>query len=369
MGFYINEFTYELKQHLNLSEQAWEIIYNDMRDFYGEEKKQSFSGFLNRIFYNFYQDAEGSIDVRSHKKREELLDLAKKNEKVFSDPSATEKIISLLVREYEKELIEKASSYSKGIGKKFRVNRQNIEILRESDASSFYNDSIGAYMKAVLEEYVTLPTAKRESIFFKDVLDVCNMAISQRNKLKLSLQHKISAKTSELYTRKFYVSPYAIVTDKNKLFNYLVGISEEITNDGEVLEKRISSFRISRIEKCAVMHSMSGFLSQQRIDEIQKELQKKSPQYMSGDVTDIEISFTKKGLEMLERHLYLRPSSYKKLDDSRYVFHCTELQAIHYFFKFGRDALVISPDRLHKKLKRYYKDALDSYEQFDEENR
>ena len=110
MGFYINEFTYELKQHLNLSEQAWEIIYNDMRDFYGEEEKQSFSGFLNRVFYNFYQDAEGSIDVRSHKKREELLDLANKNAKVFSDESSTERIVSLLVGEYENELIDFCAS-------------------------------------------------------------------------------------------------------------------------------------------------------------------------------------------------------------------------------------------------------------------
>lgn len=361
MGFYVNEFTYELKQHLNLSERAWDVIYGDMRDFGGDENKQSFSGFLNRVFTCFYQEACGSIGIRTKELREHLASLST----AFADAAQTEQMITLLVNEHQKALLQKALSYPKGIGKKFRVNRRNIEILTDSDAADFYNDSIGTYMKAVFEEYTTLPPAKRERIFFKDTIDACDTAIARRNKLKISLQQRVSAKTEATYTRRFYVTPYAVMTDKNGMFNYLVGLCEEIRKDGTIAEKRISSFRISRIDKFAVMSSMSGFLSQQKIEEIRAELQKKPPQYMAGDVIDIEVRFTHKGLEQLERQLYLRPSSYQKIDEYSYMFHCTELQAIHYFFKFGRDAVIVSPQKLHDKLKYYYEQAWNAYQNDD----
>ena len=261
MGFFINEITYELKQHLNLSEKAWDIIYNDMNSFYGEKEKQSFSGFLNRVFYNFYQEAEGSVKIRGAKLKEEFFELAKRHRDIFSDDEDTDRVLSFLVSEYEKNTIKNATSYPTGIGKKFRVNRQNLEVLKDLNCAELYDDSIGAYMKAVLEEYTTLPTSRREAIFFKDTIDICNYAIARRNKLKISLTQRFSSKNKESYTRKFYISPYAVVTDKNGFFNYLIGVSEEIRKDGTTDEKRITSFRISRIEKIAVMSSMSGFLS------------------------------------------------------------------------------------------------------------
>ena len=362
MGFFINEITYELKQHLNLSEKAWDTIYGDMRNFYGEEEKQSFSGFLNRIFYNYYQEAEGSIGIRCNQLKEELICLSEQNRRAFSDSRATEKMISVIISKYENELYSKAVSYPKGLGKKFRVNRQNLEILKDSDSSDYYDDSIGTYMKAVFEEYVTLSSADREGVFFKDTIESCNYAISQRKKIKISLQQRISPKDGTTYARRFYVAPYKVVSDKMNMFNYLIGISEEILSDGSLGEKRISSFRISRIDKISVMNSMSGFLSQQKIDEINKELQKKPAQYMAGDLIDIEVVFTKKGLESFERHIYLRPTDYKRIDTYSYIFTCTELQAIHYFFKFGKDAVIKSPVELNDKFRNYYKEALCAYE-------
>ena len=266
-----------------------------------------------------------------------------------------------LVKEYENKLLEKAYAYPKGVGKKFRVNRQNVEILRESSASSFYHDSIGSYMKAVFEEYTALSQAERERVLFKETIDACQFAIAKRNKLKVSLQQRLSANNSESYTRKFYITPYTLSTDKNGLYNYLVGISEEIKSDGSLGEKRISSFRISRIQKISVMSSMSGFLSHQKIEEINKEISEKSLPYMAGDLISVEVAFTAKGLELFDRQLYLRPAAFEKIDASTYVFHCTELQAIHYFFKFGRDAFIQKPQYLQEKFKSYYREAFEAY--------
>ena len=110
------------------------------------------------------------------------------------------------------------------------------------------------------------------------------------------------------------------------------------------------------------MNSMSGFLSHQKIDEIKKELQAKSLPYMAGDLIAVEVAFTNKGLELFERQIYLRPKTYSQINSNTYSFDCTELQAIHYFFKFGRDARIIKPQYLQDKFKSYYQEALDAYQ-------
>ena len=89
------------------------------------------------------------------------------------------------------------------------------------------------------------------------------------------------------------------------------------------------------------MSSMSGFLSRQKAEEIDKAIKAKSLQYMAGDIITVEVNFTDKGLELFNRQIYLRPTVYEKTSKNTYTFQCTELQAVHYFFRFGRDAHII----------------------------
>ena len=83
---------------------------------------------------------------------------------------------------------------------------------------------------------------------------------------------------------------------------------------------------------------------------------------MAGELSEIEVIFTAKGLELFERQLYLRPTVYTKIGQNRYLFHCTEMQAIHYFFKFGRDAQIVTPKHLRERFISYYREALAAYE-------
>ena len=86
---------------------------------------------------------------------------------------------------------------------------------------------------------------------------------------------------------------------------------------------------------------------------------------MAGDLISLEVEFTNKGLELFDRQLYLRPAVYEKASSNTYTFQCTELQAIHYFFKFGRDARIIKPQYLKDKFISYYQEALNAYHQAD----
>ena len=56
MGFYFDEFEKDKKQHLNLSEAAWYVIDQDIKNFYLDEDSESKSGLLNIVLRNFYEE-------------------------------------------------------------------------------------------------------------------------------------------------------------------------------------------------------------------------------------------------------------------------------------------------------------------------
>ncbi|WP_043923138.1 hypothetical protein [Leadbettera azotonutricia] len=59
----------DFKQHINLSIRAWNIVENDIADFYGT-REGHLSNFLNRVFSNFHEDALSSITLTLEKKEE-----------------------------------------------------------------------------------------------------------------------------------------------------------------------------------------------------------------------------------------------------------------------------------------------------------
>ena len=115
MGFFIPEFETELKQHLNLSESAWLVIDEDVKLF-SNGGKHNLAGFLNRVFSNFYQEAEATISQRFLNRNEELTQMFSSDEFKKMDKEITEVYITKILDVYEKELIRKMSNYEKGEG-------------------------------------------------------------------------------------------------------------------------------------------------------------------------------------------------------------------------------------------------------------
>lgn len=354
----------DLKQHLNLSEPAWLIVDQDIKNFYLSEKEESKSGFFNIILKNFYETSNASINLRCSNKRDELNKVL--SSKTFNSCAGEmkEDFIEKYLEVYKKELKDKALSYPKGHGEKFRVNVENVLLLKdELTEEDYYKDCIGLYLKALYEEYCEKHNYEREQIFFKDKIDEINLAITESKKLKLAIKEKYNPKLKTFYTKRYLVSPYKIVQDDTKSYNYLIGLAEEIKEDGTTKEKMVTSFRISRIDKIKKMSSMGGFISKENKDKIDEELIHKKAQFMLGDIIDVKVRFTRKGLESFKRQLYLRPQFYEKSkeDECVYDFKCTEVQAINYFFKFTRDVEILEPEDLREKFIKRYSEALANY--------
>ena len=362
MGFWFDDISTEWKQHINLSESAWIVIHEDIKNFYSSEEEESFSGFLNRVFRNYYQLAKATVSLRLKEKEEELVKLYSSSDfkKIDSETIAT--IIDKQLETYKNELLDLAKSYQSGHGEKFRINKENLDLLRESLEDEYYDGSAGKYLKAIFEEYATKPTYIREQIFFDEIVEKIRYAISNQKKLKITLNDKVTVKEDKKYNRKFYVSSYKIEQDSTKTFNYLIGYGIEIEREGAI--EAPCCFRISRIKKINVQSSMGGKISKEKAKELDDLLIERTVMFMSSDPIDIQIRFTDKGLEAFRRQLYMRPRIYTidKDDKHLYTFRCTEIQAINYFFKFGWDANIISPVELRERIKLRYSRSLKTYE-------
>ena len=146
MGFYIDDLDVNYKQHVNLSNYAWSVIDDDIANFNNCMEKTSFSGFLNRIFKNFYDKSVASISLRNMELLDKLRNLFSLDKKSNKDKVLTNTFITTLVNYNSDNLIKNVKSYSKDEGRKFRINKENIDILKESLEANNYTNSIGLSM-------------------------------------------------------------------------------------------------------------------------------------------------------------------------------------------------------------------------------
>ena len=201
---------------------------------------------------------------------------------------------------------------------------------------------------------------EREKIYFKETIDKIEEAILKKKQIKIKLLSK-EYKNKD-YSRSFYVTPYKIIQDKGNNFNYIVGYSNEIKNGECENNSSICSFRISRIDTIKIMESKTGFLSKEAKEKIEDKIKHNNVQFLAGNSLNVEVKFDEKGLELFHNQLYMRPNEYEIINKYTYIFHCTEVQAINYFFKMGNHIEIISPLNLRNKFKIRYKTALNKYE-------
>lgn len=342
----------EEHQHINLSFNAINIIRDDMNGF-ADSITISFSGFLNTVISNFMEEAEASINNQLKKYKERLNEaeeykIVEKDEKEKQINIQVNRLKDDLKKRFEKRMI-------KGEAKKFRINKENVNNLINCSESE--DDPIdvvktkGRYIKAILEEYAELPRYRRELIYFKKTSDAIEQAISLEKAIKITINGR----------KQFDVRPYKIVHDKFMLRNYLLHVSNEEDEKGEII-KTYHCSRISRISSIKIK-SLSGFISATDKKMIEDEAIKKGVENVGRDIEEVCVKFTDLGLYIFKLVLLSRPSQYTvdPNDNHIYKFKCTLFQAENYFKVFGGEVNIISPNELKEKIILFHKTALESY--------
>jgi hypothetical protein len=339
------------KQHINLSFSAWNIIENDIQCFYENSTENNLSNFLNRIFANYHEQSPATITNQLNEKRKfYLLSLKPK----VKDPELLtkfEKFIDIFLENTEKELTDKLLNYPKGAGKKFRLTNDNYRYLKDFSVESKENQIFqrpGKYLKAIYETYAELPYVEREKIFYSETIEKISDAVEMGKIISVVLNNN----------KTIFLKPYKLTIDHLSNFNYLVGLTvPEIT---QYKHDQCTTLRISRIKSISISREHANITNIQ-MKAIEEQLTIKGVQFLVDETTEIFIKLSNIGIWKYNTQFNLRPQYVRIEPENIYVFNCTERQIEYYFFKFGKDATIITPKTLRHKFHSMYQEAEKNY--------
>ena len=346
------DFNTENKLRIPLSSYAAQTIENDCLNF--AQKKTTL---INSIILNHYQAAECSISLRLREYQEELTKQlgshkAKQNEAILK--SILDGRAKILTEKY-------ARRFPADVNWQITLNKRAKAFLTEDTYAReelYYGNKPGHYVRALLEDYAQLPYHRREEIVFKQLIDLINTGI--KDHLVLNVTNTRGSRLS--------IKPYKIETDQMSMYHYLVGYNIEAidsrNNPGDpYYYPPVISIRISRLVDIEIQYYQSGAISIQEEQQIKKEIEEKTVQFVSGKSSLISVWLSDRGISNYESQLHLRPTIIGKdpSDDHIYMFECTEAQILYYFLRFGKEAKIISPQSLADRFRKSYDDALENY--------
>lgn len=252
----------------------------------------------------------------------------------------------------------------KNEGKPFTVTVS----LRDSLNEFFEIKSAGEKRQVInflLRQYARLPFYERERIYFHKCYNEIEKCIAKNTMISLT--------TSK--NKKFEVKPVKIEIDEHSMSHYLIGLSREA---GSNKAFDWYSTKLSRIIEYADRHEETD-LTIKEICEAEERIIKYGAAYINPDndsnknkeVWLTEYGYEKLFLKTIARQRPIPVSVEKSEADKKYPyilkFDCSDIQIENYFFLFGKEARVVLPDSLRKKLINKYKAALDSYSQTPDE--
>lgn len=339
------------RQHLNLSESAWDIIDSDMRMFQNTLREVTLSGFLNLIFLNYYEKSPANLSNAIHAYREDCRQAMTSSKALHqisnSDMNA---ILDALTENRICRLKDQLLRFPKGTGRKFRLNNEAFQLIRSIPDNSY--DCLiygrpGKLLKALFETYCRLPFVEREKLVFSKRIDTIEMATHMKALLKLET----------LDGQAYHLIPYKILTDLSSNFNYVAGYSAAAGSHCYVA----SSFRLSRMSNLRCVPGQKAELTPAQKKELETSISSKGVQFLLRDFITAYVKLSNDGVRKYQTQLHLRPPYSQVHPDQVYEFQATKEQLLYYFFKFGKDAFVVSPQSLQKELRQMYQDALDCY--------
>lgn len=244
-----------------------------------------------------------------------------------------------------------------------KITFSDVQCYKKGRCDYYYDDSVSQYVKAVIEEYTSLPFAEREKIYHKDNYD----KLKPGRKCKITLRSE--KKTAEKSVEKIDFQCFFVESDREGLYNYVAGYQHEGNR-----KWMMKSYRLNNIENVYVKEvkeqndqtkQNDDLESSKKMIELRKAIDQHSIEYLSSsptpkdseNVVEVVVEFTKQGEKMyMKKILHHRPL-YETKSGLTYTFKCSEYQAETYFLRFGKEAKITKPDSLVKKLRKKFFEA------------
>ena len=347
----------EGRQHINLSQFAYDVIRNDSLNFLGTI---NMSGFINTIVENSMVESFDDLALTEEERiKSELSAYSEKDSSARL--ASSEKIIQVIAAAHRNHILDTSKKYPKDQTLKIRLNNKlhnEFYPLNAKWSGYDYKLTPGEYIKSILEEYARKTYYERESIFYKSRLEELtnNVSTVDNNKRILEITMKDN--------RKALCKLYRLSEEYETHYHYLVGLFlyEEKT------EYQIASCRLSRIAsiKPRARSLGSGKLTRIEVKRIEERIKESSIPYLIGIPIHFTIKLTATGMILYDYIYSQRPvyDSKKENEDKTYTLEitATERQIQNYFFAFGKEALILSPASTKGWMFNKYHDAITNYE-------
>ncbi len=348
------------RQRISVSRQVRDILENDRYNFSSNGEVIASSTFYNRVLTNI---------LRFNQEPDKLLHIHGIPLLPDADPVAVYGTAEYRTDGMGLRPTNKLRQY---------LNQLCMDPDLGADINDKYHNNLLLFFRTLLCEYTALAPFERERIYYLDMYKKTEELIAAGNGMTLQAQN-----SDDFYR----VRPYKVMPDVENQYNYLVGLSA-LNHDEQF---HCASFRLSRISDMKSCVIALEPLEKQEIKELKEEISKKGVSFLLGDLIDVRIRLTPKGMEIFNHTQHLRPriSSIKHFNAKRQgedhdpqcttadsnkliqksqkeeyyelQFICTERQAYNYFFKFGAEARLLSPETLVKDFENGYWEALRRY--------
>ena len=323
------------KYKIYLSEDIKSRLTNDAElfEFYKKDGSVNLNAFLKVLIVNYFDQYRHGKEKLLNSIRQDISNI------VSISDSDSEILADRIVNTYLKGDIENSE---KSIAITLTASGESYDIIGIIENNMLKDSSLSQYLKDMFVSYLSIPRSRREAIIFKDTYETITKALADKKVISFST-------TTSRNTSSFAVEPYFIAPSKEEQCNYL------ICNDTRTKHPR--TFRISRLTSVFVTADKFELDS-----ELYKELQEKalrSPQSVSKTVQAV-VKMNSYGIQKFQVVTKNRPDVLRK-DGDLYYFDWSELQLEEYFKRFGRDAIVLEPQSLRNRLRKYYGMAVRAY--------
>ena len=316
----------EEKIKINISPMTMEILSNDMEKFsFSKNNKLQQNAFLNILINNYYQEFIKIKEIQIN-----LI------ENVLRDCDKDSKSLAALIAEkLAKNDTKDLKPFSVTLNfKPSHIASSAIEYICYYCLKDY---SLSEFLRMLLVSYTRLHPLVREKIIFKDFVESINQSIKKGVNIIYRLKENSSLKQGR---------PIVMVNSKEELFNYVI-----LKKDDAIISVKLSNFKYINLIK------EHYDLSQKDLDIVEK-MQTNNPSFLyQGNEEEIHVKLTYEGEKMYLSHYIHRPP-YLRKENGNYYFNCSYFQAYIYFQRFGKEAIIISPKSLQKKLLSFYQKAV-----------
>ncbi len=319
------------KIKISLPNSVLTTLKNDCKNFniLKADDTPNFNAFINTLIMNYYEDFTANEETLHDdiKKTLEYIPERYQNS-IFND------IVKIIAKKDTSVIDGKTVTFS------FKPTKASEKAITFIQNVLLKNESLSSFYRRMFISYVSKTQPQREIIIFKENYNLLQKAIKKEKKVCIVTKGG-SIKSS---------SVYGIFSAKEELYNYL------LSTDGQTL----FTIRLAKIKDVSIL-SEKAVVPEDIKDIFDRQVRSgvQYPIYKDEDKL-IKVKFTEKGKYLFNRIYLYRPTPVS-IEENIYSFDCSTNQAMHYFKRFGNDAIIIEPQNIAEMMRTFYAIATRKY--------